>query len=187
MRSTTFCEYRNWVIINLLLNSGCRAATIRSFLVKDVNLNNATITYRHTKNKSIQIVPLCSEMVSVRCGRRKISLSVFCCYSLESAFRRVFTAAGMPLYGAALYDLDWRFSSENAFRVGKAVRLCIENKTVAERITRAEAAQLLHAVQTQTLTATSFDTLVAVENLMQWNVNTFLLELQKILQFNTMK
>ena len=60
-----FCEYRNWVIINLLLNSGCRAATIRSFLVKDVNLNNATITYRHTKNKSIQIVPLCSEMVSV--------------------------------------------------------------------------------------------------------------------------
>lgn len=93
----------------------------------------------------------------------------------------------MPLYGAALYDLDWRFSSENAFRVGKAVRLCIENKTVAERITRAEAAQLLHAVQPQTLTATSFDTLVAVENLMQWNVNTFLLELQKILQFNTMK
>ena len=65
MRSTTFCEYRNWVIINLLLNSGCRAATIRSFLVKDVNLNNATITYRHTKNKSIQIVPLCSEVVSV--------------------------------------------------------------------------------------------------------------------------
>ena len=65
MRSTTFCEYRNWVIINLLLNSCCRAATIRSFLVKDVNLNNATITYRHTKNKSIQIVPLCSEMVSV--------------------------------------------------------------------------------------------------------------------------
>ncbi len=108
---------------------------------------------------------------ALRCGRRKISLSVFCCYSLESAFWRVFTAAGMPLYGAALYDLDWRFSSEIAFRVGKAVRLCIENKTVAERITRAEAAQLLHAVQTQTLTATSFDTLVAVENLMQWNVN----------------
>ncbi len=60
-------------------------------------------------------------------------------------------------------------------------------RRVAEGITRAEAAQLLHAVQTQTLTATSFDTLVAVENLMQWNVNTFLLELQKILQFNTMK
>lgn len=36
------------------------------------------------------------------------------------------------------------------------------------------------------LTAYAF-TLVAVENLMQWNVNTLLLELQKILQFNTMK
>ena len=44
MRSTTFCEYRNWVIINLFLNSGCRAATIRSFLVKDVNLNNVVFT-----------------------------------------------------------------------------------------------------------------------------------------------
>ncbi len=65
MRSCTFAEYRNWVIINLLLNSGCRAATIRNIQIRDVNLSNNTITYRHTKNKNIQIVPLCSEMVSI--------------------------------------------------------------------------------------------------------------------------
>ena len=30
MRSCSFTEYRTWVIINLLLNSGCRAATVRN-------------------------------------------------------------------------------------------------------------------------------------------------------------
>ena len=61
----TFSEYRNWVMINMLLNCGMRAATMRSILVKDVNLQNQTIIYRHTKNKSIQIAPLCSEMVCI--------------------------------------------------------------------------------------------------------------------------
>lgn len=62
LSSCGFTEYRNWVIINLLLNCGCRAATVRNILVGDVNLTNGTITYRHTKNKSVQIVPLCSNM-----------------------------------------------------------------------------------------------------------------------------
>ncbi len=61
----TFSEYRNWVMINMLLNCGMRAATMRSILIKDVNLQNQTIIYRHTKNKSIQIAPLCSEMVCI--------------------------------------------------------------------------------------------------------------------------
>lgn len=61
-RHCSFTEYRNWVIINLLLNSGSRASTIRNILIKDVDLDNQTISYRHTKNKSIQIVPLCYEM-----------------------------------------------------------------------------------------------------------------------------
>ena len=65
MRACNFTDYRNWVIINLLLNCGCRAGTIRTFLVKDVNLDNRTITYRHTKNGKIQIVPLCSTMVNI--------------------------------------------------------------------------------------------------------------------------
>lgn len=65
IKTCGFTEYRNWVIINLLLNCGCRAATLRSFLIKDVNLDNHTITYRHTKNGKIQIVPLCSTMVNI--------------------------------------------------------------------------------------------------------------------------
>lgn len=65
VKTCGFTEYRNWVIVNLLLNSGCRAATVRTFLIKDVNLENQMITYRHTKNGKIQIVPLCSSIVPI--------------------------------------------------------------------------------------------------------------------------
>lgn len=65
IKTCSFTEYRNWVIINLLLNCGCRAATIRSFLIKDVNLQNQTITYRHTKTGKVQIVPLCSAIIPI--------------------------------------------------------------------------------------------------------------------------
>ncbi len=94
-------------------------------------------------------------------------------------YRTAFAAAGIPLYDATLYGLDWLCPSENALRVGKAFGLCAENKTAADLVTRAEAAQLLHDIMTQTLSVTPPDTPVAVENLTQWNVNAFLLELQR--------
>lgn len=72
-------------------------------------------------------------------------------------YRTAFAAAGIPLYDATLYGLDWLSPSENTLRVGKELGLCAENKTAAELVTRAEAAQLLHAVLTQTLTVTPPD------------------------------
>ena len=60
-----FCEYRNWIIINFLMNSGCRAATVRNIQIQDVYLPNRQILFRHTKNGKIQTIPLCSEMVSI--------------------------------------------------------------------------------------------------------------------------
>ena len=97
-------------------------------------------------------------------------------------YRTAFAAAGIPLYDATLYGLDWLSPSENTLRVGKELGLCAENKTAAELVTRAEAAQLLHAVLPQTLTVTPPDTPIVVENLTQWNVNAFLLELCKVPQ-----
>ena len=97
-------------------------------------------------------------------------------------YRTAFAAAGIPLYDATLYSLDWLSPGENALRIGKELGLCAENKTAAELVTRAEAAQLLHAVLTQNLTVTPPDTPVTVENLIQWNVNAFLLELRKVPQ-----
>ncbi len=61
----SFAEYRNWVIINFLLNSGCRAATVRNIQNRDVDLGARQIVYRHTKNGKVQVVPLCSQMVSI--------------------------------------------------------------------------------------------------------------------------
>ena len=61
----SFAEYRNWVIINFLLNSGCRAATVRNIQNRDVDLGARQIVYRHTKNGKVQAVPLCSKMVSI--------------------------------------------------------------------------------------------------------------------------
>lgn len=61
----SFTEYRNWVIVNFLLNSGCRAATVRNIQNRDVDLGARQIVFRHTKTGKIQTVPLCSVMVSI--------------------------------------------------------------------------------------------------------------------------
>lgn len=49
-----FCEYRNWVIINFLLNSGCRASTVRNILIGDVFLPDNQIIFRHTKTHKVR-------------------------------------------------------------------------------------------------------------------------------------
>ena len=60
-----FCEYRNWVIINFLLNSGCRASTVRNIQNRDVDLSGSRIVFRHTKTHKVQVVPLCSQMLRI--------------------------------------------------------------------------------------------------------------------------
>ena len=63
-RTCKFSEYRNWVIINLLLNNGCRAATVRNIKNRDLDLQNRIIYLRHTKNKKSQSIPLCDSLCS---------------------------------------------------------------------------------------------------------------------------
>ena len=48
-RDCGFCEYRAWVIVNFLLNSGCRAATVRNIQNWDVDLQARQIILRRTK------------------------------------------------------------------------------------------------------------------------------------------
>ena len=57
-----FTEYRNWVIVQFFLNSGCRAATIRNIQNRDVDLTSKQVTFRHTKTGKIQVIPLCSTL-----------------------------------------------------------------------------------------------------------------------------
>lgn len=63
--SCNFCEFRNWTIVNFLLNCGCRAATVRNIQLRDVDLGHRQIQMRHSKNGKLQIIPLCSTMVSI--------------------------------------------------------------------------------------------------------------------------
>lgn len=58
-----FCEYRNWLIIQFLMNSGCRAATVRNVQIRDVDLESKQVVFRHTKNGKVQMIPLCSSLV----------------------------------------------------------------------------------------------------------------------------
>lgn len=64
-RKSTFAEYRDWVIINFLLNCGSRAATVRAIQIRDVDLDSGVVFYRHTKNRKAQVIPLCSPMIAI--------------------------------------------------------------------------------------------------------------------------
>lgn len=65
VRKSTFAEYRNWVIINFLLNCGSRAATVRAIQIRDVDLEAGVVCYRHTKNRKTQVIPLCTPMIAI--------------------------------------------------------------------------------------------------------------------------
>lgn len=64
-KKCTFAEYRSWVIVSLLVNCGCRAATVRNILIRDVDLPSHIIHARHTKNRKSLVIPLCSQMVGI--------------------------------------------------------------------------------------------------------------------------
>lgn len=64
-RNCTFVEYRTWVIINLLVSNGIRAATVRAIQVRDVHLDNSVILLRHTKRRKAMSIPLSPELVKI--------------------------------------------------------------------------------------------------------------------------
>ena len=37
-KDCSFCDYRNWVIVNFLMNSGCRSSSVRNIQNQDVDL-----------------------------------------------------------------------------------------------------------------------------------------------------
>lgn len=65
LKRVNFAEYRSWVIINFVLNSGARASTISGILIGDVDFENGLVTYRHNKNHKVQVIPLCTQMISI--------------------------------------------------------------------------------------------------------------------------
>jgi integrase/recombinase XerD len=61
-KSDTFGEWRGWAIVNWVMATGNRAATIREVLIKDIDFQRKHIYLRHTKSKQYQSVPLSTEL-----------------------------------------------------------------------------------------------------------------------------
>jgi integrase/recombinase XerD len=64
-RNDSFVAWRNWAIVNWVLATGNRAATICEVQIGDVNFNHKEIILRHTKNKKAQVIPLSTSLSTV--------------------------------------------------------------------------------------------------------------------------
>lgn len=64
-KGSNFTEYRTWVIVNLLVNNGIRAASVRAIEVQDVSLDDSVIYLRHTKNRRSQAIPMSPALAQI--------------------------------------------------------------------------------------------------------------------------
>lgn len=64
-RNDSFTDWRTWAIVNWVLGTGNRAATICDVRLNDINYSKREIALGHTKNKKAQIIPLSSSLETV--------------------------------------------------------------------------------------------------------------------------
>lgn len=64
-KNDSFADWRTWAIVNWVLATGNRAATICDVCIGDINYRKKEITLGHTKNKKAQIIPLSSSLETV--------------------------------------------------------------------------------------------------------------------------
>lgn len=63
--SCSFAQYRNWVIVNFLLATGCRASSLIHVHIEDLNLEAGTVFFQHMKARSQQMMPLPSSLCAI--------------------------------------------------------------------------------------------------------------------------
>lgn len=61
-KNESFSAWRTWAIVNWVLGTGNRAATICAVKIGDINFNKKEIVLQHNKNKKAQIIPLSSSL-----------------------------------------------------------------------------------------------------------------------------
>lgn len=93
-----------------------------------------------------------------------------------------FAAAGIPIYDNTLYGGEALSAYENILRVAGELQLCDSSADPLEIVTRAETAQLLHAILTRELVVDAPIAPVKLNNPDNINTNEFLLELRKVPQ-----
>ena len=60
-----FSEYRNWVVINWLLSTGCRLSSMIGVKCGDINTDDGSVIFRHTKNKAPSFIYINKEMCKI--------------------------------------------------------------------------------------------------------------------------
>jgi integrase/recombinase XerD len=60
-----FVEWRTWLMVNWVLATGNRAATITEVRLEDLDFTNGRIALRHTKNKKAQIIDMAESFVPI--------------------------------------------------------------------------------------------------------------------------
>ena len=61
-RNDSFAIWRTWAVVNWVLGTGNRAATICDIKISDISFSKKEIMLGHTKNKKAQILPLSSSL-----------------------------------------------------------------------------------------------------------------------------
>ena len=65
LRKCTFPQYRNWVVVNFLCNTGARRSTVINIHKEDLDLENGYCKFRHTKNRKPLTVPITLSMINI--------------------------------------------------------------------------------------------------------------------------
>ena len=65
IKKVTFVEYRNWVLVNYLLATGNREATVCNLKIRDIDFDSDTIHLTRTKNRREQLIPMSRTLRSV--------------------------------------------------------------------------------------------------------------------------
>lgn len=65
LKKSSFVEFRNWVCVCFLCNTGARRSTLVNIQIGDLDLDNGYCYYRHTKNRKAQTVPISPSMCNI--------------------------------------------------------------------------------------------------------------------------
>ena len=65
LEECTFAHYRNWVVINFLLGTGCRSKTLLNVKIEDLRFDDGFVLFRKAKNRKQQLIPLSRTLNSV--------------------------------------------------------------------------------------------------------------------------
>ena len=71
-REDSFVVWRSWAIINFILGTAARETTVCEMQMQDISFDDRTITFRHLKNKHVQLLPMSEALAS--CLKKYISL-----------------------------------------------------------------------------------------------------------------